>query len=113
MPSPFPGMDPYLEDHALWPGVHDSLIVYTRDFLQPLLLPRYFVEIGERIYFEDPREVIYPDAVVRERRPPVPHGMDQGNVMVLTADEPAIFTIETRVRETFLEIRAVGSREVV
>ena len=20
MPSPFPGMDPYLEDSALWPG---------------------------------------------------------------------------------------------
>lgn len=24
MPSPFPGMDPYLEGH-LWPDVHNSL----------------------------------------------------------------------------------------
>ena len=48
MPCPFPGMDPYLEDPAVWPGLHDSLIVYTRDALQPLILPRYYVEIRER-----------------------------------------------------------------
>jgi hypothetical protein len=113
MASPFPGMDPNLEDHALWPGVHDRLIVYIGDTLQPLLLPRYFVEIVERIYFEDPRDVIYPDAVIRERRPPVPAGTARGGVMVLVADEPAVFVVETRIRETFLEIRAVGSREVV
>ncbi len=28
MPSPFPGMDPYLESH--WRDVHHSLITYTR-----------------------------------------------------------------------------------
>ena len=26
MPSPFPGMDPYLENPAIWPGVHSQLI---------------------------------------------------------------------------------------
>src|SRR5207245_1640327 len=103
---------PYLEDTAVWPGVHDRLIVYAGDALQPLLLPRYYVEIGERIYFEDPREVIYPDATVHERRRvAVPAGA--GGVATLPADEPTILTIELRRRETFLEIRAVGSREVV
>ncbi|MFN0055331.1 MAG: DUF4058 family protein [Planctomycetales bacterium] len=24
MPSPFPGMDPYLEDPGLWPDVHHA-----------------------------------------------------------------------------------------
>ena len=33
--SPFPGMDPYLEHPALWPGVHQSLITYLRDALVP------------------------------------------------------------------------------
>jgi hypothetical protein len=33
-------MDPYLEDPALWPGVHDSLIIYARDALQLVLVPR-------------------------------------------------------------------------
>ena len=27
MPSPFPGMDPYLEWYAVWPGVHANLII--------------------------------------------------------------------------------------
>ena len=41
----FPGMDPYLEEPALWPGVHASLIVYIRDVLQPQLRPRYVAAI--------------------------------------------------------------------
>ncbi|MGL6095598.1 MAG: DUF4058 family protein, partial [Fimbriiglobus sp.] len=27
MPSPFPGMDPYLEDPAYWSGFHSRLVV--------------------------------------------------------------------------------------
>src|SRR5437867_1464807 len=110
MPSPFPGMDPYLEDPAVWPGVHDSLIVYARDALQPLLLPRYYIEIGERIYFEDPREVIYPDATVHERRPPM---VSPGSAARLVPDQPTVFTVQLRQRETFLEIRAAGSHDIV
>jgi Protein of unknown function (DUF4058) len=111
MPSPFPGMDHYLEDPALWPGLHHRLIVHSCDALQELLLPRYFVEIGERVYLEDLREVIYPDAIVHRRLPaPVAAG---GGAATLVADEPTVFTVETRQRETFLEIRAAGSHEVV
>jgi hypothetical protein len=110
MPSPFPGMDPYLEDTALWPGVHDRLIVYSGDALQPLLMPRYYVEIGERVYLEDPREVLYPDATIH-RRPRVP--VVPGATTALLPDEPTVFAVEPRQRETFLEIRAAGSHEVV
>src|SRR2546426_625213 len=31
MPSPFPGMDPYLEGRRIWSDVHDSLIIEIRD----------------------------------------------------------------------------------
>jgi hypothetical protein len=103
-------MDPYLEDHALWPGLHDRLIVHAGDALQPLLLPRYYVEVGERIYFEDPREVIYPDATIHKRRP---DAASAGGTATIVADEPTVFRVETRQKETFLEIRAVGSHEVV
>ncbi|NEP45734.1 MAG: DUF4058 family protein, partial [Okeania sp. SIO2H7] len=27
MPSPFPGMNPYLENPAYWPSIHHRLIV--------------------------------------------------------------------------------------
>ena len=50
MPSPFPGMDPYLEDPALWPDVHHELICITRELLLAQLPPKYFVQIDERHY---------------------------------------------------------------
>ncbi len=31
MKSPFPGMDPYLEDQGRWPDFHASMITYCRD----------------------------------------------------------------------------------
>src|SRR5271165_1801478 len=63
----FPGMDPYLEDPQLWPGVHQSLIVYIRDHLRPLLRPRYVAAIEERVYLEGPDRDVIPDVSVRRR----------------------------------------------
>ncbi|MDE0462731.1 MAG: DUF4058 family protein, partial [Caldilineaceae bacterium] len=49
MPSPFPGMDPYLEYGARWPDLHQRLIAYSSEILQPQLLPKYVARIDERI----------------------------------------------------------------
>jgi len=35
MPSPFPGMDPYLEAPDLWPDVHARLIAQIAEQLTP------------------------------------------------------------------------------
>ena len=35
MPSPFPGMDPYLENPEIFPDFHDSFITYLRWFWYP------------------------------------------------------------------------------
>ncbi len=65
MPSPFPGMDPYLEHPARWPDVHHSLISTVRRLLAERLRPRYFVTIEERVYISNEddtgRGVIVPD----------------------------------------------------
>ena len=50
MSSPFPGMDPYLEHPALWPGVHNGLIAALQLVLAPQLRPRYYVALEERVY---------------------------------------------------------------
>jgi hypothetical protein len=105
-------MDPYLEHPRYWPGVHDSLIIYIRDLLQPLLRPRYYIEVGERVYFEDRRDVIQPDAVIHA------YGRDAGArpagaMAVIEPDEPVITSVETRQRETFLEVRLLGSDVIV
>ena len=39
MPSPFPGMDPWLESPLLWPGVHARLIPLFAEQLAPQVIP--------------------------------------------------------------------------
>jgi hypothetical protein len=41
MPSPFPGMDPYLEHPGLFSGVHQGLIAVARATLNTLLRIHY------------------------------------------------------------------------
>jgi hypothetical protein len=43
MPSPFSGMNPYLELPALWHEFHNRLIVAISDALTPYLQPKYYV----------------------------------------------------------------------
>src|SRR5947207_9710257 len=50
MPSPFPGMDPYLEAH--WRDIHASLIIYARDALQGVLPPSLRARVEERVLLE-------------------------------------------------------------
>jgi hypothetical protein len=50
MPSPFPGMDPYLEDAKLWPAFHHQLITCLYQALLPGLVDRYRAHVGQRHY---------------------------------------------------------------
>ena len=45
-PSPFPGMDPYLE--RLWPMLHIPFNVYASDLLQPQRPPGLYAAVGRR-----------------------------------------------------------------
>lgn len=108
----FPGMDPYLEVPELWPGFHNSLIVYIRDYLRPLLRPRYIAAIEERVFVEGPqqREFIS-DVLLKQGRPP----REQGGTAVLDADEALEVQIPSlEMHESYLEIldRHSGQRVV-
>ena len=50
MPSPFPGMDPYLEDEKLWPTFHHQLVNGLYQILLPGLVDRYRARIAHRAY---------------------------------------------------------------
>ncbi len=50
MPSPFPGMDPYLEADALWPAFHHQLVAGLYQILLPGLVDRYRARVGQRTY---------------------------------------------------------------
>ncbi len=115
MPSPFPGMDPYLEHPALWPDVHHGLIEALRGALAPRLRPRYRVVVEERVYvtgIEGAAFVGRPDvAVVRTEAPmePAAARAAPSPLRPRTVQVP----LPDRVREAYLEIRDVASGEVV
>ena len=60
MPTPFPGMDPYLEHVQFWPDVHHGLISAIRDDLAARLRPRHVarVEIDTYTWLPDERELL-------------------------------------------------------
>src|SRR3989442_15534769 len=66
MPSPFPGMDPYLEQH--WGDVHSSLVIYARNQLQKVLPKDLRARVEERVVVTGlgrPRS-LFPDVRVIE-----------------------------------------------
>lgn len=66
MPSPFPGMDPYLEYRYVWPGVNQTYITYLSSALNAVLPERYVADIGERLYLDGMREVFVKILAIRE-----------------------------------------------
>ena len=68
MPSPFPGMDPYLEAH--WRDVHAGLIIYARDALQGQLPTGLRARAEESVLLETPQGLgahpLFPDVRVVE-----------------------------------------------
>lgn len=50
MPSPFPGMNPYLEHPELWAEVHHWIITLIAESLVPKVRPKYRVAVEKRIY---------------------------------------------------------------
>ena len=62
MPSPFPGMDPFLESPDFFPGLHGSLITYSTALLQDSLPDDYVCGTGERLWVEQSSRFIEPDA---------------------------------------------------
>src|SRR4051794_1741964 len=59
MPSPFPGMDPYIESPVHWPDFHVTFINTLRETIADTLPDPYFARIQE-------------DAVLLEPEPPPP-----------------------------------------
>lgn len=71
MESPFPGMDPYLEEPTMWPDVHHELIANIRDQIQAKLTSDYRAIITPYVAFESieiaPVRRVVPDVAIVER----------------------------------------------
>jgi hypothetical protein len=52
MPSPFPGMDPFLEAPDLWPDFHNNLAPEIQGRLNAQIAPKYFAGLVPRISYD-------------------------------------------------------------
>ena len=115
MPSPFPGMDPYLEAH--WRDVHASLIIYARDALQCLLPGPLRARVEESVLLETPKGLgdhpLFPEVRVVEYTSK--RGLATRPETGVAVAEPLLIETETEpVTEPFIEIidRESGNRVV-
>lgn len=74
MPSPFPGMDLYLEAPELWPGVHNALAAEIQAWLNARLSPEYVAMLEGHVAYE----VIEVEAARRARLDVGGHRADPG-----------------------------------
>ncbi|WP_309717688.1 DUF4058 family protein [Armatimonas sp.] len=108
MPSPFPGMDPYLEDRRVWEDFHTTFLVALRAALKPQLPPDFVARLEERIYIVEWEHRFRADVAVIHHEPPRTSGG------VATLERPTLATpprylrvYEETMREVFLEVRRV------
>jgi Protein of unknown function (DUF4058) len=118
MPSPFPGMDPYLEQPVFWSEFHNRLIVAISDAIVPSLLPRYYVGVETRTYrdYSDGELLIgIPDAVILSSK-----GEDQDlasspelspSLAVATQVRPqeVMLPVSSERKERYLEVREAAT----
>jgi Protein of unknown function (DUF4058) len=65
MPSPFPGMDPYLEDESIWPQFQHQLVASLYQIVLPGLVDRYRARMHQRTYVTE--EPLFTSIIRRER----------------------------------------------
>ncbi len=120
MPSPFPGMNPYLELPTFWAEVHSRLIVAIADFLMPHIRPKYEVAIEQRIYEinisnEDNFFLVgIPDVTVKGQAK-ISNYQTSSVAIAPPKTQPITVNIPvpTKIKQNYLEVREIANRQVV
>lgn len=117
MPSPFPGMDPYLEQSGIWNQVHATLIVDIQRFLARRLRPRYVVAIEQRTFSDmGDQQVLIGRPDVLAVLPPTPGPIVSPSTPVLAEVKEAYrvrLPMPEDIRHRYLEVRDQVSGEVI
>ncbi|MFN0053138.1 MAG: DUF4058 family protein [Planctomycetales bacterium] len=114
MPSPFPGMNPYLEQDDAWHDFHERFMPAAAAALSPQVDPRYIVKIDEHVYVHElgseNRQLVGRADVAVTRGAEAP-----GFAATSVLDAPAhVLLPEVDIeRHSFVEIRDRRSRQLV
>jgi len=112
MPSPLPGMDPYLEHPDSWPNFHHRLITAIAISLAPQLRPKYRVAVEKAIYPVQTADsgvelAVQPAHNLSGDRPQTGTATALGQPILINLPMPEV------IRQGYLEIREVATGEVV
>jgi len=116
VPSPFPGMNPYLEQDDVWHDFHERFMPAAAELLLPQVRPNYIVTLDEHAYVHElpareRRLIGRPDVLVTEGRPgPI---VAPARIVVTAPVYGAVPTAIDIEREAFIEVRDRASREIV
>ncbi len=115
MPSPFPGMDPFIESQ-LWEDFHATALPVIRELLLPLLPDEYKAYVQGRIYYSEdgpgarlPR--FQPDVTMTGRTGALGLRSTEGGLATLP--QKATWSELVEHREAYLEIREAATERVV
>ena len=110
MLSPFPGIDPFIEDQGRWGDLHMRVLGYCCDALIERLPDDYVAQFDEQVYLVQPEpdtsRIVRPDvAILRDDSGPPGGRPRPGGAATL---EPVAIALDTdvgvEVREVWLEI---------
>lgn len=114
MPSPFPGMDPYLENPSEWPDFHLEIISAIKQALNDHLLPRYHARAEDRVYIsredDSGRQMYVADVAVHVESDII---RQPSSATTVAAPIETITMLEEEVREHYLAIYDNQQRAVV
>jgi hypothetical protein len=115
MPSPFPGMNPYIEQDDAWHDFYERFLPLIAERIGTQVQPNYIVKIDEHVYIhqipQEPRRFLgRADLSVTSTEHPV---RDRAAAGVIEAPVHVQLPSVDVERLAFVEIRARRSRELV
>lgn len=116
MPSPFPGMDPYIEDPEVWSDFHGGLAEEIRAHLNLQIQPRYVARMTPRVTYEiveiAEKRGIRPDVAVWENRETLGIG-SVATVSITPAPVSSTVTLELPLELFTIEVREIKTMRLV
>jgi Protein of unknown function (DUF4058) len=116
MPSPFPGMDPYIETPELWSDFHNNLASEIQARLNPIIQPRYFARLTPYLTYEEidigQSRGVRPDVGVWQQQASS-GGPMRGAATMTPAPVESRVPLEVPLRLHRVEIRTVGVQQLV
>ena len=114
MPSPFPGMDPWLERPAVFPSLHYGLVFCFQSALNTVLPPGYVATNDNRVYVDPELRripdigVFGPDLGAAGPVGPVVAALTEAGLLAVATDR-----VSDPIEEAYLEIRSVEDERLV